>query len=229
VIDQHVDWIADVASLREGSRVLDIACGPGLYTSRLAKRGCECVGIDFAPASIEYARQCAKEDGLEITYKLGDVRTANFGESYDLAMFLFGEFNVFKREDLKCLLERTRASLREGGTLIIEPSRFGAFGKSRRESSWQSFESSVFSDRPHTSLEEIWWDATTKTETRRYYIIDAESDELSTMASTSQAYTDREYRAVLSKCGFTSVEFYPSLIGIETDVTPEMMVIVARK
>ena len=76
VIDQHVDWIADVASLREGSRVLDIACGPGLYTSRLAKRGCECVGIDFAPASIEYARQCAKEDGLEITYKLGDVRTA---------------------------------------------------------------------------------------------------------------------------------------------------------
>ena len=67
--------------------------------------------------------------------------------------------------------------VKEGGTLIIEPSRFGAFGKSRRESSWQSFESSVFSDRPHTSLEEIWWDATTKTETRRYYIIDAESDE----------------------------------------------------
>ena len=29
--------------------VLDLACGPGLYALRLARRGCRCVGIDFSP------------------------------------------------------------------------------------------------------------------------------------------------------------------------------------
>ena len=46
-IDRHVAWIH--RELLEGvpTRVLDLGCGPGLYTSRLARLEHECVGIDF--------------------------------------------------------------------------------------------------------------------------------------------------------------------------------------
>lgn len=229
VIDQHIDWIANTANLREGSRVLDIACGPGFYCSRMTKRGCDCVGIDFAPASIDYAKRQAIEQGLDITYTLGDIRTTPFGERYDLALFLFGEFNVFKREDAERLLHKARESLRDGGVLIVEPSRFDAFGKTRRESSWRTFDQSVFSDGPHAALEEVWWDAEQKTETRRYYIAEEGSDEMCVLASSSQAYTDDDYKKLLAACGFTTIVFHPSLIGTETDVTPDLMVIVANK
>ena len=73
------------------SRVLDLGCGPGLYTSRLARRGHTCVGIDFSPASIEYAREVARTQQLACEYHLADLRHAAYGTGYDLAMFIFGE------------------------------------------------------------------------------------------------------------------------------------------
>ena len=47
----QVDWLWDKLSLREGSCVLDVTCGPGLYSVELARRGCVVHGLDFSPAS----------------------------------------------------------------------------------------------------------------------------------------------------------------------------------
>ncbi len=59
IIDQQVEWIHHQVLKGKPGRVLDLGCGPGLYTSRLAKLGHACTGIDFSPASIAYARQQA--------------------------------------------------------------------------------------------------------------------------------------------------------------------------
>ena len=45
-IDRSVEWI--VSMLPEGASLLDIGCGPGLYTKRLAERGLRVTGIDFS-------------------------------------------------------------------------------------------------------------------------------------------------------------------------------------
>ena len=67
-IEQAVAWMADRFHLSHGRRVIDFGCGPGLYTSRLAKRGATVSGVDFSPRSIHYARRQAEQDGLEIDY-----------------------------------------------------------------------------------------------------------------------------------------------------------------
>ena len=56
-IRKHVDWIQRAVLPGGPSRILDLGCGPGLYASRLAKLGHDCTGVDFSPASIEYARE----------------------------------------------------------------------------------------------------------------------------------------------------------------------------
>ncbi len=76
--------------------VLDLGCGPGLYSSRLARLGCSCTGIDFSPASIAYARLQAQEGGLACQYIEADLRTATFGAGFGLVLFIFGELNVFR-------------------------------------------------------------------------------------------------------------------------------------
>jgi len=63
-IDNHVKWIHGQVLKANPTRVLDLGCGPGLYTNRLAKLGHHCVGIDFSPASIACAREQAEEAGL---------------------------------------------------------------------------------------------------------------------------------------------------------------------
>lgn len=50
------------------SRLLDLGCGPGLYTSLFKDEGYEVVGVDFNKASIEYATAERKD----IHYILGD-------------------------------------------------------------------------------------------------------------------------------------------------------------
>ena len=56
-MDKQVAWIHDHLLGREPARLLDLGCGPGFYSHRLAARGHHFRGIDFGPASIEYAQQ----------------------------------------------------------------------------------------------------------------------------------------------------------------------------
>ena len=51
-IDRHVNWIHHKVLSGRPTKILDLGCGPGLYASRLAKMGHECIGIDYSPASI---------------------------------------------------------------------------------------------------------------------------------------------------------------------------------
>jgi len=50
VIDRSVAWLGSV--IPAGGRVLDLGCGPGLYTSRLAAMGYDVTGIDYSRRSI---------------------------------------------------------------------------------------------------------------------------------------------------------------------------------
>lgn len=53
IIEQQVEWIA--SQLSPGAHILDLGCGPGFYTHRLAERGFRCTGVDFSPASVSCA------------------------------------------------------------------------------------------------------------------------------------------------------------------------------
>src|SRR5512136_1220237 len=57
--------------LRAGERVLDIACGNGLYARRLAALGAQVVAFDFAAEFIALARQRTPEDA-RVSYQVLD-------------------------------------------------------------------------------------------------------------------------------------------------------------
>ena len=90
LIDRHVAWIHETLLLGRPSRILDLGCGPGLYANRLARLGHTCTGIDFSPASIQYAQATAQAENLACTFIEQDIRQADHGSGYDLAMLIFG-------------------------------------------------------------------------------------------------------------------------------------------
>ena len=230
IIDKHVKWIHDQVLKGNPTRVLDLGCGPGLYTNRLAKLGHRCVGIDFSPASIAYAREQAEAAGLECTYIHQDIRTADYGDGYGLVMSIFGEFNVFRPVEARGILERAYRALVPGGFLLLEPHTFEVVRKiGEQPPSWYSTEKGLFSDEPHLYLQESFWDAEEHVAIDRYYVIDAVTGEVTRHSASTQAYTDEEYRSLLAECGFGNVAFYPSLGGSAGSPRGDLIGVLSQK
>ncbi len=228
-IESHVGWIhRDVLAGRR-VKILDLGCGPGLYASRLASLGHECVGIDYSPASIAYAKKEAVESQLTCRYVEADIRQAEYGSGFGLAMLIYGELNVFRPDDATLILRKAHAALDPGGVLVIEPQTKEAVRAiGARRPFWNTAERGLFSDRPHLRLQEASWDAEARVATTRYFIVDASNGNIERYAQSAQAYSDEEYRELLEECGFGDIDIRPSLTG-EPDFESDLMVLVGRR
>jgi SAM-dependent methyltransferase len=230
IIDRQVEWIFHTLLDNRPIRLLDLGCGPGLYTSRLARRGCRCTGIDFSPASIAYAIDNARSEKLDCRYIEGDLRTTAFGSGYGLVMFIFGELNVFRPRDAHDILRKAYDALEQDGLLVLEPHTFEAVRQlGQSPSHWYSAQTGLFSETPHLYLQEDFWDESSCTATSRYFIVDTLKGSVTRYAATVQAYTLDQYRALLQEIGFKEVEFHPSLDGQESELTRDLLAISARK
>ena len=67
-INRSVEWIASEFDICRDTKIVDFGCGPGLYATRLAKRGANVTGIDFSKSSIEYAKEVAVREKLNVSY-----------------------------------------------------------------------------------------------------------------------------------------------------------------
>lgn len=67
--------LLELAGDVSGQRVLDVACGQGLATRELARRGAIVTGVDVSRRLLERARQREIEEPLGIAYQEGDAET----------------------------------------------------------------------------------------------------------------------------------------------------------
>ena len=230
IIDNQVEWTHHTLLEDRPVKVLDLGCGPGLYTSRLARRGCSCTGIDFSPASIAYAVEQTHKGIMDCTYIEGDLRKVDFGTGFGLVLFIYGELNVFRPQEVQLILQKAWTALDPDGMLVLEPHTFEAVrGLGLASSNWYSAKAGLFSETPHLYLQENFWDESSGTATSRYYVIQATNGAVSRFASTTQAYTDAQYRELLQSIDFREVKFHPSLEGKENQQEQILMAITARK
>lgn len=228
-IDRHVRWINEHMLHERPGRVLDLACGPGLYTSRLAALGHLCTGIDYAPAAIAYARAQADTQQAACTYIQDDIRTAEYGAEFDLIMLIFGEFNVFRPMDARLILRKAQAALAASGALLLEPHTVTAIERmGEAPNTWYSRKEGLFSDKPHMVLQENHWDSQARAATIRYYVLGA-TGQVAAYAQSMQAYGHDDYVAILNQGGFDQIDFWPSLSGEEDSGQRDLLAITAHE
>lgn len=228
-IDRHVGWIHETVLRGRPGRVLDLGCGPGLYTSRLARRGHTCVGIDFAPASVAHARADAERQGLPCDYRLQDVRAGDFGSGFDAVLLLFGELNTFPPSDVRGILASAHEALAPSGALVLEVHTDRCVRDLGIQlPTWLATRRGLFSDRPCLVLRECTWHAEARVAIERYFVVDAETAGVVVYASTTQAFARSEYAALLRGAGFGRLDEHPSLDGDTLPSDPGLVVLVAR-
>jgi SAM-dependent methyltransferase len=110
---QFIDPLLDAVNIASGTRLLDIACGPGLATARAQQRGALTHGLDFSPAMLAIARK----RNPAISFDEGDAEALPYPDhEFDAAVSNFGIHHV-PRPQL-ALLESHRV-LRQGGRVAF--------------------------------------------------------------------------------------------------------------
>jgi len=229
-IDAQVEWIFTEVMGGRAAAILDLACGPELYAQRLAAKGCECVGLDFSPASIRHAASVAAKEGLECVYRQTDLRDGAFGSDFELVMLIYGQLNVFPRDRGRQILQGAHQALRPGGFLLLEIQSDEHIRKAARGApSWYSTPAGLFSDAPHIVLQENFWDDEARASTNRFLVIDGETGSVSSYALSNEAYAADELGELLVEIGFGDLRWHPSLTGEPVDGEHPLQVVVARK
>jgi SAM-dependent methyltransferase len=117
---QHGEVALALLSPQAGQRVLDIGCGFGDTTQRIAAlvgpQG-EAVGVDASPNFIEAARRETAEAGLaNARFDVADVEAEGLGGPYDAA---FSRMGTMFFANPVAAMRNIRASLRPGGRLAM--------------------------------------------------------------------------------------------------------------
>lgn len=117
---------ADVASLAKlleldtPMKILDLACGFGRHSNRLAALGHSVTGVDFMPGFLEIARQKAAEMQVQVDYRQGDMRHISFLNEFDRVLLLFTSFGYFEDDENARVIENMTRALRPGGCLMFD-------------------------------------------------------------------------------------------------------------
>jgi SAM-dependent methyltransferase len=225
----QVAWVVNTyLEPRKAKNVLDLTCGPGLWSNALARHGYLVRGIDIAPAAIDYARKTSRDEGLPATFTQADIRDIAYGSSYDAVLLLYGQANSFKWEEFVQILLKTNESLKPGGLLIIEFLHPDALAR-MAGSSWQTRDQGLFGDRPYLHLTESFWNPDDRTGCQRHFVVDLGTTKIKEYGVSYQCYSRDELYKLLPICGFEPLNEYDSLIGEAGLDNPEWHVIVAER
>lgn len=120
VVEGNITWLMNNLSLPSGGMVLDIGCGPGLYSNGLAQHGYQVTGIDIAQPFLAYAQAQAESQGWSCTYLNRSMFALNFEGEFDLILLINSVARRLTVEELHPLLRQINQALKPGGHLIGE-------------------------------------------------------------------------------------------------------------
>jgi SAM-dependent methyltransferase len=224
----HVDGLERGLKLSPGDRILDVTCGPGLYCHELARRGYRVIGVDFAPASIGYAREKAAEEGLSCTFVQQDVRRMDFHEEFEAVVLLYGQLNAFTKDDAADLLRRVAKALVPGGRFIAEVHNMEYIDQ-EHYTDWEVSEGGLFGDYPQLCLREQFWSEEVQAALDRYYILNIQTGEMQEYAVCEQGYTLDGYRALLAQASLKLNHVYGGWDGHPASEADEWFLLLAEK
>jgi ubiquinone/menaquinone biosynthesis C-methylase UbiE len=128
---RHGQATVELLAPQPGERALDIGCGFGDETERLAgliAPGGRAVGVDAAPRFIEHARETAARKGItNAEYVVADVQSMEPAEPFDLA---FSRFGTMFFANPVAAMRNVREALVPGGRLAM------AVWRRREDNEW---------------------------------------------------------------------------------------------
>jgi SAM-dependent methyltransferase len=174
-IDRSAAWMSARFDLGPGKKVLDLGCGPGLYTTRLARSGAAVTGIDVSERSIRYARGLTESLGLSVEYLCGSYLDLRPHACFDLAIMITCDFCALSPEQRGRLCRMVRACLEPDGAFVFDVYSLSEFERRSERSMYAvNLLDGFWSPRPYFGFLNTFKYEAERAVLDRYTIVEAE-------------------------------------------------------
>jgi SAM-dependent methyltransferase len=229
----QVDGLADIFKMHEikdGSNVLDLACGIGRHTLEFASRGYKVLGVDISPDYLDIAQKESKKRGLSemCAFIVSDMRNVGSilkGKLFLASLSLFTSLGYYdEKTDLSIMQQLNKLSL-EGGLLIIHImcKKYGETLDGKRK---------VRRNNDLVKIEDSSYDDKTSKLKARWRFLKANRGKLETIVEINfenRLYSHDELEKMLALAGWEHLESYSDLDLNPFNEGSKYIVVVARK
>ena len=226
-VGQSVDFISSVAPPRHYPHLLDLGCGPGIYAERFDTAGYRVTGIDLSERSVDYARQSARKNSREITYRVGDYLALDVCGQFDVVTLIYCDFGVLPTESRTRLLYHINTALRPGGLLIFDVFTPFQYSGKPEYRSWECSENGFWKAVPHLCLTSFHRYEDQHTFLTQYIV--ATEDNIDCYNIWEHTFTKDELQQDLTRSGFRIMRICGDIAGGPAACDGKQMCIIAEK
>jgi len=213
-IEKTANWILDTQKEKGKLNILDLGCGPGLYTEIFAKAGHSVTGIDISKNSIEYANKSAKDKKLDITYLNTSYLEVDLeSDNYDLVVLIFTDLGVLTPTERKSLLEMIFHVLKRGGTFIFDVLKDREIEKKTSPKTWELSNNGFWKESPYLALSESFLYPEEKIILFQHNIVGTEEN-IETYRFWTHFFSHNDVNKMLDAYNFIDINF-------KEDILPE--------
>jgi SAM-dependent methyltransferase len=131
--------------------LLEIACGPGYHARAFARQGVETFGLDLRPEMIDFARDKARGDGVDVHWIAADMRGFSLPHPVDAIITMYDSIDcLVDNDDIVEHFRTVAANLTPGGMYLYELTH-------PRDCSMHGYGTHVYSGERNGTKVEIRW------------------------------------------------------------------------
>ena len=211
-IQETARWILNLQAEKQNLEILDLGCGPGLYSEIFAKHGHKVTGLDISKNSLNYALKSAKNKGLDIKYINANYLDFDLGQDkYDLVVLVYTDFGVLFPSEQNILLKKVYHSLKKGGIFIFDVLRDNLLEQKVTPKNWEAANLGFWKNRPYLAFSESFLYKEQKVILYQHLIVD-EDENMETYRFWTHFFNADELKMMLEKHAFTTINCWDNIL-----------------
>jgi len=227
-INRSVEWIAAEFNIGTETTIADFGCGPGLYAARLAKLGAKLTGIDFSVSSIEYAKEVAAREQLNINYVNQNYLEFETKDRFDLVLMIFCDFCVLSPTQRKGILSKFHKILKPSGSVLLDVYSLATFEQREESATYELNQLQGFwSPNRYYGFQNTFKYDEEKIVLDKYTII--ESKHTRRVYNWLQCFSPEELEREFVEAGFSVKEIHSDVAGKPYDEKSSEFAVTANK
>lgn len=209
-----------------GKEILDLACGTGEMSSRLARKGYKVIGVDLSPEMLEIAQEKSYSNNLQVIYVNQDLKELELHKKSDSVISFCDGFNyILDQNDLLNIFKKINTYLNDNGLFI--------FDISSEYKLKNVLGQNVFSDTGEevTYIWENYYDEETKILEFDLTIFTKENDLYKREEEThyQRAYSIDEIKSIMQESGFELLDILNTNTNEKVSETAERIMFIGKK
>ncbi|MGV8058845.1 MAG: class I SAM-dependent methyltransferase [Smithellaceae bacterium] len=227
-INRSVEWIASEFDICRDTKIVDFGCGPGLYATRLAKRGANVTGIDFSKSSIEYAKEVAVREKLNVSYVNQNYLEFKTEDRFDLVLMIMCDFCALSPTQRNGILSKFRKILKPRGSVLLDVYSLSAFEQREEAATYEVNQLNGFwsPNKYYGFLNTFKYDEE-KVVLDKYTII--ESERTRQVYNWLQYFAPEDLEREFVEAGFSVIGLYSDVAGTPYDRESSEFALIANR